>query len=41
MSLGRDGVGPRRGVRDRGLREQLDRQVVVNLALTDHAAVAV
>ena len=41
MSLGRDDVGAGLGVGDRRLREQLDRDVVVDLAVADEAAVAV
>ena len=33
MSLGRDHVGAGLGVGDRGLRQQLDREVVVDLAV--------
>ncbi len=41
MSLGRDGVGAGLDVADRGAREQLERLVVVDLAVADHAAVTV
>ena len=41
MSLGRDRVGAGLGVGDRGFRQQLDGDVVVDLAVADEAAVAV
>ena len=41
MSLGRDRVGAGLGVGDRGFGQQLDRDVVVDLAVADEAAVAV
>ena len=42
MSLGRDDVGAGRGLRDGGAGQQLERRVVVDVAVgAQHAAVAV